>query len=81
MTTITIKVNDLTQAAILEKMLRELSFVEDVEVQNSDENIIAEPQGSYEKIKSTLENIKTDELFPTIDNPSEWQKNIRDEWK
>jgi len=81
MTTITIKVNDLTQASILEKMLRELSFVEDVEVQNSDQNIVAEPPGSYEKIKSTLESINPDDLFPNIDNPSEWQKNFRDEWK
>jgi hypothetical protein len=81
MTTITIKVNDSTQASLLEKMLRELSFVEAVEIQNTDSNIVAEPEGSYGKIKSALESIDAKDIFTTIDNPSEWQKNNRDEWK
>ncbi len=34
-----------------------------------------------EKIKQLLEQIKIKNIFKTIDNPSDWQRNLRNEWE
>ena len=53
MTTIARQVNDDQNAELLEKMLRELSFVEDIEVVKNKINLVEEPIGSYQKIKKS----------------------------
>lgn len=79
MTTITIHINKKENAELLEKMLRELSFIEEIEVSN-DDNKVNEPQGSYMKLKKSLEQIEGKSVLKEIDDPSKWQQNLRDEW-
>lgn len=80
MTTITIQVDNEQNAELLEKMLRELSFVADVEVNNNNSNLLEEPKGSYQKIKAVVDKIDPQSMFQEIKDPSAWQRNLRDEW-
>ncbi len=79
MTTITIHIDKKENAELLEKMLRELSFIEEIEVSN-DENMVNEPKGSYLKLKRSLDQIDKNYAFKNVDNPSKWQQDLRDEW-
>lgn len=80
MTTITIQVDNEQNAELLEKMLRELSFVADVDVKKNTPHLVEEPSGSYQKIKKTLDKIDANVLFNEIEDPSTWQRNLRNEW-
>ena len=62
MTTITIHIDKKENAELLEKMLRELSFIEEIEV-SDDDNKVSEPQGSYVKLKKSLEQIEGKSVF------------------
>jgi len=78
MTTITELVDDAQNGVLLEKMLRALSFVETV---NVDHNFLPEePKGSYKKLKKAIEKAEEQDLLTDFDDPSKWQKNVRDEW-
>ena len=78
MTTVTVLVDNEQNAALLEKMLRALSFVGTV---NIDHPFLAEePKGSYKKLKKAIDKAEGQDLLTDIDDPSKWQKNIRDEW-
>jgi hypothetical protein len=79
MTTITIHIDNEQNAQLLERMLKELSFVEDIEISN-EPDYFREPKGSYQRLKKTFDKINKDVVFKNIENPSKWQKNIRDEW-
>ena len=79
MTTITIHIDKKENAELLEKMLRELSFIEEIEI-SDDDNKVSEPQGSYVKLKKSLEQIEGKSVFKEIENPSKWQQDLRDEW-
>ena len=78
MTTVTELVDNAQNGALLEKMRRTLSFVETV---NVDHHFLPEePKGSYEKLKKAIEKAEEQDLLTDIDDPSKWQKNVRDEW-
>ena len=81
MTTITVQVNNEQNAALLEKMLNALSFVEDVDVKIQSSNLLEDPKGSYNRLKKILDKTDGEVLFKDIKNPSDWQKEIRNEWE
>ena len=80
MTTITIQIDNDQNAELLEKMLRELSFVEDIEVVKNNVDFLEEPVGSYQKIKKAIDKVDESQMFKDIDNPSQWQRDLRNEW-
>ena len=55
MTTITIQVDNEQNAALLEKMLKALSFVEDVDIKAPQPNMVEEPKESYQKLKEPID--------------------------
>ncbi|PWS31340.1 hypothetical protein [Pedobacter paludis] len=81
MTTITVQVDNEQNAVLLEKMLKALSFVEDVDIKNNVSGMVEEPKGSYKKLKKILDKTEAETLFTNIKNPSDWQKDLRDEWE
>jgi hypothetical protein len=81
MTTITVQVDNEQNAALLEKMLKALSFVEDVDIKNHHSNMVEEPKGSYQKLKKAIDNTEGNIMFKDIKDPSKWQSDLRDEWE
>jgi len=81
MTTITVQVDNEQNAALLEKMLKALSFVEDVDIKNHRPNLVEEPKGSYQKLKKAIDNTEGNIMFKDIKDPSKWQSDLRDEWE
>jgi len=56
MTTITIQVDNEQNAALLEKMLKALSFVEDVNIKTHQPDKVEEPRESAQKLKKTIDH-------------------------
>lgn len=81
MTTITVQVDNEQNAVLLEKMLKALSFVEDVDIKNHEPNMVEEPRGSYQKLKQAIDKTEDNLMFKDIKDPSKWQSDLRDEWK
>ena len=81
MTTITVQVDNEQNAALLEKMLKALSFVEDVDIKSHQPNLVEEPKGSYQKLKKAIDNTEGNIMFKDIKDPSKWQSDLRDEWE
>jgi hypothetical protein len=80
MTILKITVED-EQADLLRKLLHEVSFVKNIEEEHSiNVNGLHESKSSYERIKKILDDAKGKDLFKDIDDPSEWQREIRKEW-
>ncbi len=78
MTILKITVED-EQADLLKKMLQDISIVKNIEeedavVVNDDTN------SAYHRIKKILDEAKGKELFKEIEDPSEWQRELRKEW-
>lgn len=80
MTTITIQIDNDQNAELLEKMLRQLSFVEDIEVVKNKTELLEEPIGSYQKLKKAIDKVDESKMFKYIENPSQWQRDLRNEW-
>lgn len=80
MTTLTVQVDNEENAALLKKMLKALSFAEDVDVNTQHSYLAEEPRGTYKKVKKTLDNTD-EEVFRDINDPSKWQRDLRDEWE
>lgn len=80
MTTLTVQVDNEENAALLKKMLKALSFVEDVNFNTQHSYLAEEPRGTYKKVKEVLDNTDN-EVFRDIDDPSKWQSDLRDEWE
>ncbi|HEY3371136.1 MAG TPA: hypothetical protein VGK10_09830 [Prolixibacteraceae bacterium] len=77
MTTIKITVNNRKNARLLTTLLKSMAFVKKVEEDlppsaNADQFI---------SLKHFLDTIEPESLFRTINNPVEWQKELRDEWE
>ena len=79
MTTIKIIVED-ENAAILKKLLQEVSFVKSIEEEQTQETGRSAKETSPEKIKTILDQAKGKNLFHDIKDPVEWQREIRKEW-
>ena len=78
MTTVRFTVDDERLESI-ERILREIPFVHDIEVVDN-EQTLKEPTTQYEKIKKIIDGAKGKDLFKDIKDPSEWQREIRKEW-
>jgi len=76
MTILKVMVDD-EQAEELKKLLHDISFVKSVEEEQIE---VMAPDTKYVKIKRILDAAKDKELFKDIQDPVEWQKNIRKEW-
>ena len=79
MTTFKVVVED-EQAGLLKKLLEQVSFVKSIE---EDGIVINEPQkteSTYERVKKLLDEAKGKNLFKDIEDPSEWQRELRKEW-
>jgi predicted phosphatase len=78
MTTITIHIENAKNAKLLEKMLRELSFVEEIEVKSG--LYSGESNSNFDDLKKALRKVQHVELFKEIEKPSDWQRNLRHDW-
>lgn len=67
-------------ANLLKKLLQEVSFVKNVEEEQSPTSSFQEPESPYERIKKIQQEIGDKNLFKDIKDPSEWQREIRKEW-
>lgn len=77
MTTLKITVNNRKNARLLTKLLKTMAFVKKIE-----EDIpVTEESDQFELLKNFFNSIAPDSLFKGINNPAEWQKNIRNEWE
>ncbi len=80
MTILKITVED-EQADILRKLLQEVSFVKNIEEEHpGDRNTGTNAASSYQQIKKLLDNAEGKNLFKDIDDPSQWQRELRKEW-
>ena len=84
MTVLKVTIEKEEYLELLKKMLREVSFVKNVEeevtVQKPSKSQVNEPDTPYQQIKNIQDEIKDKELFKEIEDPSEWQRKIRKEW-
>ena len=77
MTTLKITIDNKRQAQLLTKLLKSMAFVKKVE-----EDIpVTQVKDQYVILKSIFNTIEPNTLFNNIDNPVDWQKEIRDEWE
>ena len=77
MTTIKITVNNRKNAQLLTKLLKSMAFVKKVE----EDLPISRNSNQFVSLKHFLETIEPESVFRTINDPVEWQKNLRDEWE
>lgn len=77
MTILKITVED-EQAALLRELLKQVSFVKNIEEGYSPNAINASnAEFSYDRVKKLLDDAKGKNLFKNIDDPSEWQRELR----
>jgi hypothetical protein len=74
MTTLKITVDNQKNARFLSKILKNMNFVKKIE----HEQVIEKNQ--YTKLKLLFNKVEKGELFSLINNPVEWQQEIRNEW-
>jgi Mn-dependent DtxR family transcriptional regulator len=80
MTTLKIVVDD-DRAGMLKNLLQEISFVKSVEEDHKVmENNRRVNETSLDRIKKILDKAKGKDLFKDIEDPSEWQRELRKEW-
>lgn len=79
MTTLRITVED-ENAGTLKKLLQEVSFVKSIEEESVVEKDSGGKETSLERIKKILEEAKGKNLFKDIEDPVEWQREVRKEW-
>ena len=77
MTTIKITVNNKKNAQLLTKLLKSMVFVNKVE----EDLPISRNINQLVSLKHFLTTIEPESVFRTINNPVEWQKELRDEWE
>ena len=76
MTTLKITVNNRSNAQLLTKLLKSMTFVKKIE-----EEIPNNQTNQYIQLNKILNSIEPGNMFPAIDDPIEYQKNIRNEWE
>ena len=79
MTSLRITVED-ENAGMLKKLLREVSFVKSIEEEEVIEKDSSVKETSLERIKKILDEAKGKNLFKDIEDPVEWQREVRKEW-
>ena len=77
MTTIKITIDNRKNAQLLTKMLKSMAFVKNIE----EEQPVIPNSNQFLILQNFFYSIEPNSLFRNINNPVEWQKNIRDEWE
>jgi len=77
MNTIRITVDNRKNARLLTKMLKSMAFVKKIE----DDFPISDNSAQFALLNKLFNAIEPDSMFRDVDNPVEWQKNIRNEWE
>lgn len=77
MTTFKVSVKDSEDANLLIKLLRRMTFVQNVEEIEKDNN----HSQSFNKLKDFLESNADHNFFKDIKDPRDWQKGLRNEWE
>jgi len=81
MTTFKVTVED-EKAAQLKELLQGVTFIKSIkEEETSANNELREPETNYKRLKEIIESAKGKDLFKDIEDPSEWQRQIRKEWE
>ena len=76
MSTISVTVEQVSQALMLMEWLKTIRFVQDVTI---DVNTAA--SGNIEAVQKALDAIQSKHLFADIIDPVDYQRRIRDEWR
>lgn len=80
MTILKITVED-EQVALLRELLKQVSFVKNIEEDHSSSTINpSNTDPSYNNVKKLLDEARGKNLFKNINDPSEWQRELRKEW-
>ncbi|MCJ8208742.1 hypothetical protein MUY27_03420 [Mucilaginibacter sp. RS28] len=79
MTILRVAVDD-EQAEALIKMLEEVPYVKKIEEEHEQTSQVKEPETAYQRIKKLLDEAKGKDLFKEIEDPVEWQRQLRREW-
>lgn len=79
MTVLKITIKD-EQVELVKKLLSDMSINIEEEKEENVEITSPKAESTLERIKKILENAKGKELFKEIEDPSEWQRQIRKEW-
>ena len=77
MNTIRITVDNRKNARLLTKMLKSMAFVKKIE----EDLPIPDNSAQFSLLNNLFNTIEPDSMFRDINNPVEWQKNIRNEWE
>lgn len=77
MITLKITIDNRKHAQLLTKLLQSMAFVKKVEEDFS----IPQVNNQFVTLKNFFNAIEPNSLFTNINNPVEWQKNIRNEWE
>lgn len=78
MSTLIVTVEDGREESV-KKILNEIPYVKAV-AEDENTSLLQEPPTQYQKIKQILDEAKGKNLFKDIEDPSEWQRQIRKEW-
>ena len=73
MTTLSVTIDDTNKLQMFLDWLRSISFVKKVEVNESS-------TGNFDEVMKVLEQIPEGGIMKEISDPTEWQRQQRDEW-
>jgi hypothetical protein len=79
MTVLKITVED-EQADLLRKLLQGVSFVKSIEEESVFGLELPKGESAIDRIKKILDEAKDKNLFKDIEDPVEWQRQLRKEW-
>lgn len=77
MTTIKVTVDSRKNARLLTRILKSMAFVKRIE----EDTPIPQKSDQFSMLRDIISSIEPDSMFRSIDNPEDWQKNIRNEWE
>ena len=73
MTTLSVTIDDTNNLQMLLDWLRSITFVKKVEVSTS-------TKGNFEEVAKVLEQLPEGGITRVVSDPTEWQRQQRDEW-
>ena len=76
MSTISVTVEQASQALMLAEWLKNIRFVQDVNI-----DINKAESGNVKAVQKALDALKSKNPFSDIDDPVAYQKRLRDEWE
>lgn len=77
MTTIKVTVDSRKNARLLTKILKSMAFVKRIE----EDTPIPQKSDQFSMLRDIINSIEPDSMFKSVNNPEDWQKDIRNEWE